>query len=321
MPALGDLDDDSWRRLLDEAHHHRIVGVLAVAATEEAAGVTGDRREQLAALEHQWVVHTLRAERTTVASVRTLDEAGIDHRVLKGAAFAHLRWPAPEMRVFGDADVLVRSDDLDRAVAALAAAGATRPLPQVRGGFDRRFGKSVTMRNTERVEIDLHRSLVAGPHAVIVPEDDLWSAPEAFEVAGTPLRSLPRHLQLLHAAVHAVASRSPRLASVLDVGFVSAEIDLASCAEAAERWKVRPMVREAGARLEVVVGEDHPVVAWARSLPATAEEEELFALFAGETSFRRAARATVPYIRRRRDRLRFLASLAWPSPAHRKARR
>lgn len=320
VPAFAAMDDDGWHRLLAEARGHRMAGAVAAAVMESGA-LAGTRWEQIADLEREWALHTLRAERTLLDVVATLDDAGIEHRVLKGSAFAHVHWPAPEMRVFGDADVLVRSEDMDAAVAAVLAVGGERLVPEVRRGFDRRFGKSVTMRSAERVEIDLHRMLVAGPHAFLVPENDLWEAPLSFQVGGRSLLCLPAETALVHAAVHAVASLAPRLPSLLDVAFVAESADLGRTAEVAAQWKVRPLVREAGARLAGELGlAGQPVVDWADGLGSSAEEDELFELFVGTTSFRRTARATVPYIPRPVDRLRFLASLAWPSRAHRRAR-
>lgn len=52
-----------------------------------------------------------------------LDGAGVPFVVLKGAALAHLAWPDPTLRPMGDIDVWTRPELMDRASAALVAAG------------------------------------------------------------------------------------------------------------------------------------------------------------------------------------------------------
>ncbi|MCO8127450.1 nucleotidyltransferase family protein [Acidimicrobiia bacterium EGI L10123] len=320
VPGLEALPDDEWHRLVREARTERLIGLLA-AAVGECTDLSDERREQVSVIESEWALHTLRAERAMLEAVDLLDRAGIPQRVLKGSVFAHAYWPAPHLRVFADADVLVPSEAMDDAVAAVIAGGGTRILPQVRPGFDRRFGKSVTLRNADGIEIDLHRTLVAGPHTFLVPEADLWVEPSTVEVAGRQIPVFPPPLQLVHAAAHVVASVVPRASSVLDLAFTGSRADLDQAAEVATRWKLRAVVRDAGARLGRLLGADGgEVAAWATALEPSAEEEHLLTLFTGQRSFRRSALAAVPYIPRRRDKARFLGSLAFPSKAHRRAR-
>lgn len=318
LPDLAALPEDRWQRLLADARLQRLPAV--VAAVEGIAGTLHDeRRTALEALEREWCLHSLQAEHATLRMVNDLEAEGIEVRVLKGTMLAHGFWPAPHLRVFGDADLLVRSVQLDDAVAAVRSAGGFRPLPEVRRGFDRRFGKSVTMRHPSGVEIDLHRTLVAGPHTFIIPEEHLWGPGEQVEVAGQLLHGMSAPAQAVHAAAHAVASRSPRLASLLDVAFTAERADLDEASRLAERWRLRAVVTEAGRRLAEALGRPHPATAWAAAQRGSTEEERLLDVLRDGT-YRASARASLGYIPRAADRVRFLAGLAWPSPAHRRAR-
>jgi hypothetical protein len=317
LPDLASWEDERWQALLRAARTQRLAGVLA-AMVSVGAPITVERWEDVAALESEWAMHTLRAERAAVEVVAALREEGIETRLLKGSFLAHRYWPAPHLRVFGDADVLVRSNDLDRAVEVVRSLGGVRLLPQVRPGFDRRFGKSVTMRSADNVEVDFHRTLVAGPHAFTIPEVDLWESPEEVVVAGRTMRGLSAAAQLVHTATHTVSSRSPRLHNLMDVALVAERADLDEAARLAERWRVRAVVVESGRRVGAVLG-DRAVTRWAAALRPSAEEERLLQVV-DRSSFRRAAWATVPYIPRWRDRARFLVSLGLPSRAHRRAR-
>ncbi len=59
-----------------------------------------------------------------------LDDAGIDLRLLKGPALAALDYPDVQQRPTGDLDLLVRAEQIDRAVEVLVAAGGTWTDPE-----------------------------------------------------------------------------------------------------------------------------------------------------------------------------------------------
>ncbi|HUC61867.1 MAG TPA: nucleotidyltransferase family protein [Alphaproteobacteria bacterium] len=68
--------------------------------------------------------------------LRALDAAGIETVCFKGFAHAYLLYPDPDLRTFGDLDLLVRPADLGRVIELLAARGFTfRPETAQRWGF------------------------------------------------------------------------------------------------------------------------------------------------------------------------------------------
>ena len=156
------------------------------------------------------------------------------------------------------------------------ADGATRAVPELRPGFDRRFAKSVTLRSELGPEIDLHRTLVLGPHQFLVPISDLWSGPRAFASDDHELHTLSAEATLVHACMHATITGASRLASLRDVveAFDGCAVD--EVTRLAERWKARPMVRDAGEAAAERLGlHDHPFVLWSRGVLPSPEEERL----------------------------------------------
>ncbi len=157
-------------------------------------------------------------ERALIEVWQTFASTGIAARVLKGPAVAHTGYPDPSMRGFGDIDVLVSSDDFDRALFHLAAGGATRRYPEPRAGFTKRFGKGVAMLRTDGYEIDLHRTFVAGPYGLLIDLGSLFAKSTPFTIAGRVLLGLEREAQFVGACYHAVlGSARPRLVPLRDV--------------------------------------------------------------------------------------------------------
>ena len=102
------------------------------------------------------------------------DSEKLDFRVLKGSAVAHIDFPDPGLRSFGDVDMLVRAGDFGRAVGVLETMGGRRRVPELRPGFDRRFGKGAVIKLPSDLEIDLHRTFVAGALGMTIDLDSLF---------------------------------------------------------------------------------------------------------------------------------------------------
>ena len=151
-------------------------------------------------------------------SNRDLDRAGIPSRVLKGVAFvAHglrrsERTRLRRRRPARAGIALTRSSEVlaDRL-------DGERPQPELRPGFDDRFGKEVMLR-VGSLELDLHRTFVEGAYGLTVHLDDLFAPPYRFPLGVTELEALPMPQRLLHAGYAAAfGDWPPRLVSLRDV--------------------------------------------------------------------------------------------------------
>jgi hypothetical protein len=186
-----------------------------------ATGAVAATPEQREEVERYAILSARRAvaqERNLIEVVDLLETAGIEVRVLKGSAVAHLDHLDPSFRASADHDLLVRGHDVDAAVSLLVAAGYRRELPERRPGFDRSFAKDVTLERLDRAEVDLHRLPLAGPLGLALDLEALWSDTSSFEVAGRTLTALGPTGRFCHAAWSlALTDPEPRLVPALDM--------------------------------------------------------------------------------------------------------
>jgi len=214
----GPLGRECWVPFLQGTRSERLTGLLVAAVEDGTTHVTDDQAEELSEVHLAALGRDLRMERATLEVVTTLEAAGLDHRVLKGPAVAHLDYPDPAQRSFIDVDVLVRSDQWDDAVAALTAVGGHRAYPEPRAGWDRRFTKGTTFKMGDFCEVDLHRTVVSGPFGLSVDLEALWERPDDLVLGGRPLKVLPPEARFLQACFSAAVSDvPPRLASLRDI--------------------------------------------------------------------------------------------------------
>ncbi|MFW6091835.1 MAG: nucleotidyltransferase family protein, partial [Actinomycetota bacterium] len=313
------LDDDTWRDLLFRARGERIAPLLARAVRDGLVRATDPQAAEVVDLDMQAMASVLRLEATLLHVADLLDEAGVSYRVLKGPAVAHLDYPDPALREFGDLDLLIRPADLDRTIALLADHGYARRFPEPRRGFDRRFTKSVSVADSEGLELDLHRTFAPGGFGLRVQVDVLWDAPATwFTVAGRALPALGPEERLLHACYHAVLGNSPpRLVPQRDIAemLLRGAPDPDKVRALAASWHGEPVVAYAIATAWATlrVTDQVELAEWASGYaPRPREARHLRRATSPAYSYPVQALDTVRAIRSPRDRLAYLAALAFP---------
>ena len=176
-----------------------MLGLLSEAVRVGDLSLEDYQVEAVIRTARSWLTHDLWVERELLRIADVLTGAGIPFRVLKGVALANSVYADPALRVFGDIDILVAADRFVDAATLLAESrGAIRELPELRPGFDRRFGREILLRSGA-TEIDVHRTLVDGPYGLTIPLADLLEDPIEFPLGDRVLPGLGHTDRFLHA--------------------------------------------------------------------------------------------------------------------------
>lgn len=263
-----------WSNLLHESSMHGLEGLLVSAVAADALPTTAPQRADVAKLEIDLTRRRMGHEMRSRPWLEVLDAAGIDLRLLKGPALAVLDYPDPIQRPTSDLDLLVRAEQIDRAVEALLEAGGTWLDPEPVAHYVRTVGKGATFAMPGGLEVDLHRTLVWGPFGVRVPCDELWACSRPLVFDGTERSTLGREETLLHAAAHLLVLGAVRAREVRDVGqlLCSPALDEERLLVLARHWGQEAVlataVRMADQELELLPG-SHPLSSWAVGYPVT----------------------------------------------------
>lgn len=321
------VDAEQWSELIAEVSSHRLAGLLLRAVEAGAMPVTAAQAEDVANRHEYAMRECLELERHLVALLDTLAAHVLDHRVLKGSAVAHLDYADHAERSYGDVDLLARSEQFDDVLAALTGSGHQRRFPQPRAGFDRRFTKAVTLVAPSGLEVDLHRTLAAGPFGLMVDLDDLWVSPEQFELAGRPASALPPERRLLHACFHAaLGDPVPRLSALRDIAEMThgerSRIEWTAVRDLASRWQAEAVVaRAVELTWSALCLAESEVSIWAaRYEPSRRERRRLVTYTDPDMGYPARSMAAVGAIPRIGDKVRFLVALGWPADRSRSGR-
>jgi len=317
------LDDADFDRLLGECEHHRIVGFLGAAMRDGTFAVTEAQRERLDSIWQGWLGHAVRVERLLLDATSTLEERGIPSIVLKGVALAHTDYAEPNTRVFGDVDLLVEPRNFTLAADVLIRElEAERPLPELRRGFDNRFGKEILLR-ARGLEFDLHRMFVEGPYGVAIDLADLWQAPTAFTIGGRELLALAPPARVLHAAYAAALGDWPlRLNAVRDFveTFSGDQARLEDATALATAWRCEAVVRVAYEQVPAVLGLDLRASHAPPFAPLSRRDRVFLASYRGNGRGYLRNLAAPLAVQGLGNKARYVRSIAFPDPAYLEAR-
>ena len=312
------LPDRIWASVLADTRYQRLAGLLMAAVEAGALHVTDDQRAEVEELHLGACGAVLRLERRLVEVALLLDAAGIEVVVLKGTAVAHLAYPDPAMRMFGDNDLLLRSEQFDDAVELLCHNGYVRQTAPARPGFERRFAKGTTLDGAAGDELDLHRNLVFGTFGFRIDLDELFRTAVPFEVGGRVLHGLGPETRLLHACYHAgLGDPRPRFGSVRDVAqmLTFGAHDPSGVLALARAWESDAVLARAVQLCEDLLGyrPDDEVARAIRGHAPTARERRAIDSYVGENRrFAAKVVASLPYIDGVGAKAAFVTSVAFP---------
>ena len=318
------LDDTTFAAVLAGAENHRIIGFLGGAVGNYDFAAT---KAQWALLEERWApwrAHAARMERLLVRSADALDEAGVELRVLKGVALSRLVYDDPSWRAFGDIDLLVRSHQFTRASEVLVKAlEGTRALPELRPGFDERFGKEILVR-VGSFEVDVHRTLVDGPYGLLVQLPELFAASQPFTVRGRTLLGVGPEAAFLHACfAAALGDWPPRLVPQRDLAQIAlGAFDVDAVMAMATRWRATAVVASAMTAAWGALGLDpgHRLTAWGRSCETSRRDGVLLRYYRGRGRGYTRTLASLAVLRGVRSRVAYAFGVSSPSNEYLAAR-
>lgn len=290
--------------VLRRASFDRVTGFLAAAVIDGLVNV--EDAEVVDDLHRQWrdeLRMCVRLEALLVQTAEILDDE-VRWRLTKGAALAHLDYPDPSLRTFGDIDLVVHPDDWTAATSRLAAHSYRRASTALPGRYDSRWGKGATFVTESGIELDLHRRFAIGRFGVASTMEDLFrDGDDDIALAGRSIPVLDPANRLLHACYHATLGGFRRLRAFRDV----AQLILVSGADwrktfaTARAWQAEAVVvagiTECWKRLDLDTS--HPAHLHATGTAISRTDRKALQPFTDERRFRSQALTALSRLPRR----------------------
>ncbi|MGA8521349.1 MAG: nucleotidyltransferase family protein, partial [Pseudonocardiaceae bacterium] len=151
---------------------------------------------------------------------RVFGEAGIEWLVFKGPVLSDVIYERPRSRDYSDLDVLVRPDEIERAVKVLTRNGAQNP-PSEHPSRMRRLGRgelSLLLHNGTL--LDLHWDVINKAELrsrFAISADHLFADSREVQLDGSTVRTFGEIDTILHLALHGCFSGADKLRYLLDL--------------------------------------------------------------------------------------------------------
>ena len=207
-----------WGPVMDVGERVGVGGFLFHTLTEHGFSLPPpvERRERSRLFAQRgWSQHLVELLEKTL---RVLEDEQIEAVSLKGPVFAERYYPAAHLRRSTDVDVLVAAEDVDRAAAALLAAGFQGEEP-ARARYRRRHHHHLTL-FSKGTAVDLHFRALRAFGAELPSEPFMERATEHPTPWGFVTRVLSPEDELLYLSVHAAGHFVPRLSWLLDIALL-----------------------------------------------------------------------------------------------------
>jgi len=196
--------DQNWRNVILLAKNNSLGPLLFFRREKNRTWTTvpEDVREDLHreyvanAVQNAIFSHKLRA------LLEALAEAGIEVIPLKGIHLAELVYENPALRTIGDADLLVRVEDLAAAQAVMRALGFAQvrtPSFEATREVLQHFPPYTKAGN---IDVEIHWNIGNPHHGTVLDAPELWTRSRRAKIAGVEVKVLSPADLLLHLCFH-----------------------------------------------------------------------------------------------------------------------
>ena len=221
LSAASPLDDIGWHELCQWAREQRVLGLLRLLCSE--APITDPQRQALTSAWHVSAVSTMLVEASLPSVADALNAAEIDWRILKGVATSRMVYAEPGLRSFGDIDILVRPDDLQRTLVALGPITATGATP-LHGPFRSQALQERQVTDLRGIELDIHRAVEGSLVTSRLPVETFFERPQELIVNGRTLLAPSTEVSFVHAVMH-YSSAGRRMSTIPDIARLIIGVD------------------------------------------------------------------------------------------------
>lgn len=195
-----------WIFLLRLAQHHRLEPLLSYGLRRlHVAGIPPRVRAQWDARRRHAVVGATHHQQAIVAIATAFETQRVPYILLKGEALSKAFYPQDGLRLYGDIDLLIRSEDYERAKAMLHTLGFQLREPAEEEEQRQLFGEiDFSTTGPRSLTVDLHWDTLMTawePHSLF-SERETWASADCIRLGNRDIPVLKQEVLILFLCAH-----------------------------------------------------------------------------------------------------------------------
>jgi hypothetical protein len=200
-----------FEKLLQKATWQRLQGLVAAHLSasylENVVPITV--KDQCMAIRRQILFRNVLLQNETARLLALFHEEHIPIIVLKGAALLDTVYNDISLRPMGDLDVLVHSNDLDRAETLASNAGYWCPVDEATQEKTRKYGQHIPLlvHSEKGIIFEIHHHIVGPESPYRGSIDSFWERARATEIGGVPAHMLSPEHMIIHQCIKFLLDR------------------------------------------------------------------------------------------------------------------
>jgi len=226
---LLELDPIEWERIVSLAIQQKVESWLYKRLKEHKIleKTPPLELERLRLSCHKGAARNLQIYSELTQITKKFNQFDIHVIVLKGAYLAHTVYPSPSLRRMVDCDILVRDEDLPKAVEVLTNLGYKSSSPIEKWNKSLSHHLPPFRKENSKSEVELHWTIFSTSHPREIDITDLWKRAQSYPLKGGEALTLCPEDMLLHICYHASYHHLflQGYRSLLDVAFLLAHFD------------------------------------------------------------------------------------------------
>jgi hypothetical protein len=207
-----------WPFLLALADDHGMLPLLAARLTDsDEALVPPEVRQRLREWQRAQMVFTLSLAAELFRLLDRFAAAGIQALLIKGPALSVRCYGDPGIRQYGDLDLIVRGQDIQRSTEAMMALGYEPKVPLKAIQAHKVPGEYVFTRSGTKLLVEFHTERTFRYHPRLVPVERLFERQIRVQFDGHDVPALSTEDELLFICIHGAKHFWQRLMWTADV--------------------------------------------------------------------------------------------------------
>jgi len=219
-----------WEYLFVFARRHSVVSLLYSRLQETASNsVPPDEFKRLQKYFQENAARNVLLSAELCRLIDLLKANEIEAIPYKGPALALFAYGQVALRRFVDLDIMVRKEDVERAIELLISQGyePSKPLNESQRNVLLRTQHNVQFRrHNKQLIVELHWEVASHLFASSVQADDLWKKLVSIELNGRSVKTIAPEDLLFSLCVHGSRHLWERLLWICDIGWIVANHDL-----------------------------------------------------------------------------------------------